>query len=171
MDYWLDDVEAAMELEESPVSLDRATQACILTNLEYIMQTAANSCLLVQAYHGRLGEENMREFISSWEAAGRPAVLEFLYDVQGQCCLVFSNRWTIGFGGPDATNVFAIEARLQAWLSVGQTLSLRSWSLNDATIMRALGDCMLILEMLGAPVRARLALQELHHTTGAKVHI
>lgn len=165
---WMAD-NAEASKPQPTVSLDPATQARILADLELVLVTTVNNFLINMANSQRLCPEIVMRFSNDWKARGFPPVVEFLYDCRTQYALVIANWYRVQFHDKYHHNIFARDSAVQAWAAIVQDLSVHSFCLPDQVIISRLYEMPNVLTMLGASEKALAAVGDLKLKTQEKI--
>ena len=109
----------------------------------------ANQYLNTQAEEGRMSVESLQKVTVFWASKNRPQVIEFMFDQATQRDLVLYNLRTFRFYGPNASNLMAMNAIMQAWKTLAREMSVRSFCTPDSVVQKHMQDTYRVLEMLG----------------------
>ncbi|EXJ63387.1 uncharacterized protein A1O5_11436 [Cladophialophora psammophila CBS 110553] len=151
------------------VSLDPATQARILGDVELILVTATNNFLVHEANAARLNPEIVMRFSHDWRAHGLRPVVEFLYDCRTQYHLVLANMHTVEFSTTCSQSVHLRDSCMQVWSTIVDDVSVHAFCLPDDIVVKHLYALPQVLRMLRAPQSAHLAVRGLQLKTSAKI--
>ena len=142
------------------ISLNPEAQCRVYAEMELMICAVANQYLMTQLKESRMSVESVAKVTAFWKSKNRPQVIEFLFDQQTQCELIYQNMNTFRFYGPKAENPVALNAMLLAWKSMAREMSVRTFCSPDSMIRKQLHDSYKVLELLGAPAVTFFALQQ-----------
>ena len=147
------------------VSLSPPEQAKALSELELLMVFSANRFLRREYDAGRISPVSLAKLHEAWTGLHRPPVKQYLYDQLTQRELVMANLKTVKVHGECASNPLALNSAMYNWKTMAKEMSVRTFCMPDSVIQKWLHDAHRILELLGAPVRTFLTLQDMQVRT------
>ena len=153
------------ETQRIQVSLSPPEQAKALSELELLMAFSANRFLRHESEAGRLSPVSLVQLQEAWTSLHRPPVKQFLYDQLTQRELVMANFKQVKVHGECASNPLALNSAMYNWKTMAKEMSVRTFCTPDSVIQKWLHDAHRILEMLGAPMRTFLTLQDMQVRT------
>ncbi|KIY04034.1 uncharacterized protein Z520_00726 [Fonsecaea multimorphosa CBS 102226] len=169
VDNWMSE-SAAATAPRAFVSLDPATQARILGDIELLLVTATNNFLVHEANAGHLNPEIVMRFSHDWQARGLRPVVEFLYDCRTQYNLVLANIHTVKFSANCEQSSYLRESGMEAWSAILDDVAVHAFCLPDDIVVKHLFALPQVLRMLRAPESAEAAVRGLQLKTSAKIN-
>ncbi|OAP62813.1 hypothetical protein AYL99_02040 [Fonsecaea erecta] len=169
VDKWMIE-SAAATAPRSPVSLEPATQARILGDIELFLVTATNNFLVHEANAARLDAEIVWRFSRDWKARGLRPVVEFLYDCRTQYHLVLANMHSVQFSATCERSFYLRDSGMEAWGAIVADLAVHAFCLPDDVVVRHLYALPQVLRMLRAPESALATARGLQLQTSAKIN-
>lgn len=143
------------------VSIAPHYQARIFMEMELMVVHSANTFLMNEFSHGRFSVETIKKTVDSWKRAGRPTVIEFMYDQITQRDLVAANQQNFRFHNIGPTDSMRVNSMLYNWKQVASTMAIRTFCTADTVILKLIFDIQQILEILGAPHAIMLRLHQI----------
>lgn len=129
--------------------------------MELMICAVANHYLMTQMKEDRMSVESVAKVTAFWQSKNRPQVVEFHFDQQTQCELIYLNIKTFRFYGPRAENPVALNAMMLAWKAMAREMNVRTFCSPDSMIKKQMHDLYRVLEMLGAPGVTFVAFQQM----------
>ncbi|RFU31418.1 hypothetical protein B7463_g4953, partial [Scytalidium lignicola] len=143
------------------VSVGPPHQARMFMEMELMIIHTANTFLMNEFSHGRFVVETLKKTVDSWKRAGRPTVIEFMYDQATQRDLVAANQHNFRFHSIRPTDNVRVSSMLYNWKQVASTMAIRTFCAADTVILKLIFDIEQILELLGAGHPIMLRLQQI----------
>ncbi|OQU97456.1 hypothetical protein CLAIMM_03384 [Cladophialophora immunda] len=168
VDRWMEE-SAAATAPRTLVSLDPATQARILGDIELMLVTATNNFLVHEANAARLNPEIVMRFSNEWKARGLRPVVEFLYDCRTQYNLVLAHIHTVQFSATCEQCFYLRDSGMEAWSGIVEDVGVHAFCLPDDVVVKNLYALPQVLRMLRAPESAVATVRGLQLKTSAKI--
>jgi hypothetical protein len=132
------------------VSMPPAVQMHLMADIEFALQTSANSFLVDQKLRGNINPALERKFTHDWRARGRPMVVQFRYDIRTQYEFFICTIDTLNLRGTAAYDERSRLAFLNAWKYLGRAMSIKSYCVPDGELVMVLRNVKKCFEVLGA---------------------
>ncbi|OAL21658.1 hypothetical protein AYO20_11330 [Fonsecaea nubica] len=168
VEEWMKESAAAIA-PRTLVSLDPATQARVLGDMELLLVTATNNFLVHEANAARLNPEIVMRFSNEWRARGLRPVVEFLYDCRAQYHLVLANMHTVRFSTTCEESFYLRDSCMEVWSTILVDVAVHAFCLPDDIVVKHLYALPQVLRMLRAPESALAAVRGLQLKTSAKI--